>query len=133
MAAEAIVKGASGGALGGADVYYNKVLDRSVGEGVNPQKAKFPEILSSLETESYRATPSTISIDMILDESARELMGEFNRWFDLKRTEKLIERTEKYNFWTKANGNLSEMHLLRPIPQHEIDRSQPSISQNPGY
>ena len=133
LAAEAIVKGASGGALGSADVYYNKVLDRSVGEGVNPQKAKFPEILSSLETESYRATPSTISIDMILDESARELMGEFNRWFDLKRTEKLIERTEKYNFWTKANGNLSEMHLLRPIPQHEIDRSQPSISQNPGY
>jgi hypothetical protein len=133
LAAEAIVKGASGGALGGADVYYNKVLDRSVGEGANPQKAKFPEILSSLETESYRATPSTISIDMILDESARELMGEFNRWFDLKRTEKLIERTEKYNFWTRANGNLSEMHLLRPIPQHEIDRSQPSISQNPGY
>tara|TARA_R110001592_G_C13191071_1_gene752703 strand:+ start:5656 stop:7413 length:1758 start_codon:yes stop_codon:yes gene_type:complete len=133
LAAEAIVKGASGGALGGADVYYNKVLDRAVGEGVNPQKAKFPEILSSLETESYRATPATISIDLILDESGRELMGEFNRWFDLKRTEKLIERTEKYNFWTKANGNLSEMHLLRPIPQHEIDRSQPAISQNPGY
>jgi hypothetical protein len=133
LAAEAIVKGASGGALGGADVYYNKVLDRAVGEGVDPQKAKFPEILGSLETESYRATPATISIDMILDESARELMGEFNRWFDLKRTEKLIERTSKYNFWTRANGALSEIHLLRPIPQHEIDRSQPAISQNPGY
>jgi len=31
MAAEAIVKGATGAALGGADVYYNKVLDRALG------------------------------------------------------------------------------------------------------
>jgi hypothetical protein len=60
-------------------------------------------------------------------------MGEFNRWFDLKRTGKLIERTSKYNQWTKVSGNLKEIHLLRPIPQHEIDRSQPTISQNPGY
>lgn len=133
LAAEAIVKGATGGALGGAEVYYNSVLDRAVGEGVDPQKAKFPEILSSLETESYRATAATISIDMILDESARELMGEFNRWFDLKRTGTLLERTKKYNFWTKANGALSKIHLVRPIPQHEIDRTQPPLQQNPGY
>ncbi|WP_158860934.1 RagB/SusD family nutrient uptake outer membrane protein [Lunatibacter salilacus] len=133
LAAEAIVKGATGGALGGADVYYNKVLDRAVGVGVDPLRAKNPEDLTSMETESYRATPANISIDLILDESARELMGEFNRWFDLKRTGKLVERANKYNFWTKTTGNLSEVHLLRPIPQHEIDRSQPPISQNPGY
>jgi hypothetical protein len=70
---------------------------------------------------------------MILDESARELFGEFNRWFDLKRTGKLIERTKKMNFWTKNKGTLDEHHLLRPIPQSEIDRSQPPISNNPGY
>lgn len=133
LAAEAIVKGASGSALGGADVYYNKVLDRAVGPNVDPKCAKFPEVPTSLEMKSYRATPANISIDLILDESARELMGEFNRWFDLKRTGKLIERTSKYNQWTKVSGNLKEIHLLRPIPQHEIDRSQPTISQNPGY
>jgi hypothetical protein len=133
IAAEAIVKGATGGALGGADVYYNKVLDRAVGVGVDPLRAKVPEDLTSMETVSYRATPSTISVDMILDESARELFGEFNRWFDLKRTGKLIERTKKMNFWTKNKGTLDEHHLLRPIPQSEIDRSQPPISNNPGY
>ncbi len=133
IAAEAIVKGATGGVLGGADVYYNKVLDRAVGVGVNPLRAKFPENLSSQETESYRATPANMTVDLILDESARELMGEFNRWWDLKRTGKLIERSKKYNFWTKAKGSLAEKHLVRPIPQREIDLSSPPITQNPDY
>jgi hypothetical protein len=133
MAAEAIVKGATGGALGSADVYYNKVLDRAVGVGVNPMCAKYPEDLTSMETVSYRATTANISIDLILDESARELFGEFNRWYDLKRTGKLIERTKKYNFWTKAKGSLTEKHLVRPIPQTEIDRSSPPIPNNEGY
>jgi starch-binding outer membrane protein, SusD/RagB family len=133
IAAEAILKGASGGALGSADVYYNKVLDRAVGVGVDPKCAKFPEDITSMETVSYRATPSTISIDMILDESARELMGEFNRWWDLKRTGKLIERAKKMNPWVKKKNTITVNHLNRPIPQHEIDRSSPQISQNEGY
>lgn len=133
IAAEAIVKGATGGVLGSAETYYNKVLDRAVGAGVNPLCAKYPEDLTSFETVSYRATSSNISIDLILDESARELLGEFNRWWDLKRTGKLIERTKKYNFWTKAKGNILEKHLVRPIPQSEIDRSAPSIKQNTDY
>ncbi|MDP3003489.1 MAG: RagB/SusD family nutrient uptake outer membrane protein [Bacteroidales bacterium] len=134
IAAEAIVKGATGGVLGGADVYYNKLIDRAVGVGVDPQCAKNPEDITSFVTASYRATPATINIDLILDESARELFGEFNRWYDLKRTGKLIERAKKYNNWTKARGtNMAEYHLLRPIPQSEIDRSSPQILQNSGY
>lgn len=133
IAAEAIVKGASGGALGSAENYYNKVIDRAVGVGVDPMCAKYPEDHTSMEAVSYRATSSNMSVDLILDERARELMGEFNRWFDLKRTGKLIERTEKMNLWTKNNGSLDAHHLLRPIPQHEIDRSAPSIDNNPGY
>jgi starch-binding outer membrane protein, SusD/RagB family len=133
IAAEAIVKGATGGTLGAAENYYNKVLDRSVGVGVDPQCAKYPEDINSMETVSYRATSANINIDLILDESARELLGEFNRWWDLKRTGKLIERTKKMNPWTKKVGKLEAKHLVRPIPQTEIDRSQPSISQNTGY
>lgn len=133
IAAEAIVKGAKPGVLGGAEYYYNKVLDRSVGVGVDPQCAKYPEDVTSMETVSYRATASNISIDLILDESARELMGEFNRWWDLKRTDKLIERTKKMNPWVKKSNTIAEKHLVRPIPQHEIDRSSPQISQNDGY
>ncbi|HBL74092.1 MAG: carbohydrate-binding protein SusD [Bacteroidetes bacterium GWF2_42_66] len=133
IAAEAILKGATGGALGTAQAYYNKVLDRAVGVGVDPQCAKYPDDVTSMETVSYRATASNLTIDMILDESARELMGEFNRWWDLKRTGKLIERTKKMNPWAKKVNKLAEFHLVRPIPQTEIDRSSPAISQNQGY
>ncbi|HZL09688.1 MAG TPA: RagB/SusD family nutrient uptake outer membrane protein [Prolixibacteraceae bacterium] len=133
LAAEAIVKGATGGTLGAAENYYNKVLDRAVGVGVDPQCAKFPEDVTSMETVSYRATTANISIDLILDESARELLGEFNRWWDLKRTGKLVERTKKMNPWAKKSNKLDAHHLVRPIPQTEIDRSSPAISQNQGY
>lgn len=134
IAAEAILMGASNGALGSADDYYNKVVDRALGvnNGADPQKALLPAELSSQETESYRAN-GNLTIDMILDERARELMGEYVRWYDLKRTGKLIERTTAMNPWTRAVGKMEEKHFLRPIPQHEIDRSIPSISQNAGY
>jgi len=135
IAAEAIVKGASNGNLGGADVYYNAVVDRALGvnQGADPMRAERPADLASLEAVSYRATLGNIDIDMILDERARELMGEYVRWFDLKRTGKLIERTTLMNPWTAQVGQVAEKHYIRPIPQHEIDRSLPPIAQNPGY
>lgn len=68
-----------------------------------------------------------------MDERARELAGEANRWMDLKRTGKLIERTLANNPHAALNGALEQKHLLRPIPQAEIDNSGGSISQNPGY
>lgn len=135
IAAEAIVKGATGGKLGTADVYYNRVLNRALGlnSGADPKCAKFPEDIKSLEAVSYRATPANISIDLILDERGRELLGEYDRWFDLKRTGKLIERVLKYNPWAAKSKTIKETHYLRPIPQSEIDLSYPTMSQNLGY
>ncbi|MGV3560986.1 RagB/SusD family nutrient uptake outer membrane protein [Larkinella arboricola] len=134
IAAEALVKGAKNGKLGAAEVYYNKVLDRALAKkGVDPKRAQKPEDLKSLDAVSYRATAANISIDLILDERSRELMGEYTRWFDLKRTGKLVERAKKYNPWTAKSGTISEIHYLRPIPQSEIDLSFPSIKQNEGY
>ncbi len=76
---------------------------------------------------------SEIDIDLILDERARELMGEVNRRFTLIRTGKLIERNLLHN--PKSAGNISEKHNLWPIPQVEIDRMKdsPNFKQNPGY
>ncbi|OYU54805.1 MAG: RagB/SusD family nutrient uptake outer membrane protein [Chitinophagaceae bacterium BSSC1] len=135
IAAEAIVKGATGGKLGAAEAYYNKVLDRALGAntGKDPQCAKFPEDIKSLVPISYRATAATINIDLILDERARELLGEYDRWYDLKRTGKLIERVKKYNPWAAKSNTIKDMHYLRPIPQSEIDLSFPAMTQNPGY
>jgi|1048.fasta_scaffold00873_3 hypothetical protein len=142
MAAEAIVKGATGAKLGTADVYYNKVLDRALASnaGQSPVRAANPgNVLEDVSNVvSYRATPATINIDMILDEYGRELLGEGNeRWYQLKRTGKLIERAIKYNGWTSwglaGTAQIQAKHLLRPIPQGMLDNSNPRIEQNPGY
>ncbi|UBM58706.1 RagB/SusD family nutrient uptake outer membrane protein [Marinilongibacter aquaticus] len=135
IAAEAKLKGATGGNLASAEVYYNAVLDRALGskKGQEPQQAAFPEDVSSMSSKSYRATAGTLDIDMILDERAREFMGEYMRWYDLKRTEKLIERVKKHNPWTRVAGGLEAKHLLRPLPLSELDLASNNVEQNPGY
>ncbi|MDO3695636.1 RagB/SusD family nutrient uptake outer membrane protein [Wenyingzhuangia sp. chi5] len=75
--------------------------------------------------------PTEVTLDFILDERARELVGEVNRWMDLKRTGKLIERTLMHNPHAKFNNALNAKNLLRPIPQVEIDNSGGNITQNP--
>jgi len=141
MAAEAIVKGATGAKSGTADVYYNKVLDRALGSnaGMSPIRPTNPDLGVDPITNivSYRATPANITVDMILDESAREFMGESQRWYDLKRTGTLISRASKYNPWTgfgiAGAPVISAIDYLRPIPQGMIDVTTPAIQQNPGF
>ena len=141
MAAEAIVKGATGAKSGTADVYYNKVLDRALGSnsGMSPNRPTNPHLGVDPVTNivSYRATPTNITIDLILDEYGREFMGESQRWYDLKRTGTLISRTSKYNPWTAFGLTgapvISATHNLRPIPQGMIDVTTPAMQQNPGY
>jgi starch-binding outer membrane protein, SusD/RagB family len=76
---------------------------------------------------------TSVTIDDILDERARELCGEDQRWNDLKRTGKLIERTLLSNERAAAANHLSGYHLLRPIPLSQIERTTNNFSQNPGY
>ncbi|MBT28357.1 MAG: RagB/SusD family nutrient uptake outer membrane protein [Thalassobius sp.] len=82
---------------------------------------------------STAITESDVDIDFILDERARELTGEANRWMDLKRTSKLIERTLAHNPHAALNNALTDKHYLRPIPQTEIDITNGTITQNTGY
>lgn len=75
---------------------------------------------------------ATVDLDFILDERARELLGEHDRWFHLKRTGKLIERAREYNIFVDKYNNIGEMHLVRPIPQDEINKVN-GLTQNHGY
>jgi len=74
------------------------------------------------------------TIEDVLDESARELFGESNRWMDLKRTGTLFTRAVKYNAFTAHNnaGAIDSRYLVRPIPLTEIMRSK-TLTQNTGY
>lgn len=107
--AEFYLRGANGTAAG----YVNALRSRVVGQQISA---------------------ADISLQFLLDERARELCGEYSRWYDLKRTGKLTKA-----YLTEKNPDvgqyfLDQTHKLRPIPQGQMDAiSNPAGYQNPGY
>ena len=76
-------------------------------------------------------TAKDATIDFLLDERIRELVGEELRRFTLVRTGKLVERVKKYN---PHSNTMDEHHTLWPIPQTIIDSNTGAeFPQNPGY
>jgi hypothetical protein len=80
-----------------------------------------------------KITGAQVTLDFILDERARELAGEQLRWFDLKRTGKLIERITAMN--PDAIPFVKPTHTVRPIPQDQLDAvsNKDEFTQNQGY
>ncbi|SHK62057.1 RagB/SusD family nutrient uptake outer membrane protein [Xylanibacter ruminicola] len=74
----------------------------------------------------------TVTIETILKERAIELCGEYQRWFDLKRTHTLIDHVKKYN--AQASGKIALKHYYRPIPLSELEsvtnRSDIAVQQD---
>jgi starch-binding outer membrane protein, SusD/RagB family len=80
---------------------------------------------------AMQITAGDVDLDFLLDERAREMVGEHARWFDLTRTGKLVERVRLHN--VQAAGNIQDYHNVRPIGQDQIDRALGGYPQNPGY
>ena len=88
--------------------------------------------MNATELTSFNADP----IGFLLDERERELAGEEGRWFTLTRMgqDVFLNRIKLYN--SAAAPNVQAYHMLRPIPQTQIDRTQGGVQafpQNPGY
>lgn len=93
------------------------------------------------------ATPTTITIDYILEERSREYYGEGYRWYDLVRTQKWADVATTYTICGPGERdtvpvtftrNIQPYHYLRPIPQGQLDGMEMSPEdkqryQNPGY
>lgn len=100
------------------------------------------DYLNKVRNRANTASVSSIDLQAILDERARELAFEGQRWFTLKRTGKLYEFLLDH----MNNDNMNESYpegnpkvLLReymknwPIPQQQMDLLGPNYPQNDGY
>ena len=76
-----------------------------------------------------------MTVEWILEERARELCGEWLRWFDLKRTGKLVSYIRQHNPAWDGNDVVDEHNNLWPIPNTFLDKLQNAdeFGQNPGY
>ncbi len=90
------------------------------------RRGAWPGMESAMEISA-----ADVDLDFILDERARELIGEGHRWMDLTRTQTLVERVREYN--PVGGLNIQDFHTVRPIPQDQIDRTLNDYPQNPGY
>jgi len=102
------------------------------------EAVKYMNLLRTNRAKAGRAadmqvTASQMNIDFVLEERARELGGELLRWFDLKRTGKLVEYVKAYN--PNAKSNIKDFQVLRPIPQSHLDviTNKSEFPQNPGW
>ena len=72
---------------------------------------------------------SGMTIDVILRERAIELCGEYQRWFDLKRTHKLLDYVKARNYESAQGIQLK--HYYRPIPDTELTAVTNNIGASP--
>ena len=79
-----------------------------------------------------KVSASDMNIEFILEEGARELGCELNRWYMLKRTGMLVD-------WVKQKNPditlIKDYHIYRPLPQdalYEVTNINEFI-QNQGY
>ena len=113
-----------------AEAYMNLGQKSEAADDINTLRKRIT--LPGYEKE-MTVKVADLSDDFILDERARELGGEFMRWFDLKRMGKLVERVKKHN--PDAAPYIKDFHVNRPIPQEQFDgMPDPStLGQNEGY
>ncbi len=86
-----------------------------------------------------QVTASDMTIEWIMEERARELCGEWLRWFDCKRVYgaqgKFASTIVGRNPSMTGDDCMQEYHTLRPIPNAFLDKLENAeeFGQNPGY
>jgi len=110
-------------------------------------EGKAIEYVNTIRRRAYFGNPGSVDttydftsldLDTYLEESARELAMEGNRWFLLKRLGLLVERQNLYYYYGSNTTDLvlepMQAHMVNhPIPQSFIDASNGQYPQNDGY
>lgn len=83
---------------------------------------------------SLNVSAADITDDFLLDEYAREMIGEWNRWMTLKRFRAFESRLARCNPQVKSGSFVRDIHYVRPISSSEILLLDNAAEyQNKGY
>jgi hypothetical protein len=133
-----------------ADAYLLRAEAR-IQQGNKAGAAEDINVLRDRAFKTYRAetgnvnagkvTAAEMTMDFLLDERIRELVGEENRRYTLCRTGKLAERVQMIiSKWAETTQSKAitgfdpSKHTLLPIPLSEIQLNKDAnLEQNPGY
>jgi len=114
---------------------YLLLAEAQVAQGKTGDAATTINVLRT-RANAAQVSASEMTKDFILDERARELIGEENRRMTLMRTGTLVERALRLNAndASKPITGLTTKNLLLPIPLGEIQLNKDAVlTQNPGY
>jgi hypothetical protein len=114
---------------------YLLLAEAQVKQGKTAEAAN---TINALRTRAQAplVTADKMTLDFVLDERARELIGEENRRMTLMRTGTLVDRALRLNSndVQHATTGLAAKNLLLPIPLSEIQLNKDAVlEQNPGY
>lgn len=125
----------TGGDLDRAAAYLNVIRERAAVPGHEADMHVTGSQLAQLSMAYQEGDANATALDFILDERARELCGEFLRWFDLKRTGNLVRYIKDLNYNPDVAPYVNEYCNLRPIPNGFLTTiSNPDeFGQNPGW
>lgn len=104
-------------------------------EALNEQGGPTAEAYTAINRVRTRAGLASLSglsqsqfRDAVYQERRLEFVYEFQRWFDLLRTRRMLTELRAH-----GKTNVQEKHYLLPIPQRELDNNPNLGPQNPGY
>lgn len=126
-----------------AEAYYMSGNEEEAWNKINAvrTRAKAADLNNTLANydPDYPQTDDLTMLDLILDERARELYAENQRWMDLRRTRQLVRYNIQFNTLVGSVSDMSnpigEIKWYRPIPTDELN-SNTALDiedQNPGY
>jgi hypothetical protein len=112
--------------------------------GNNAKAAEYINVLRTRAAKPGQAaamqiSASDVNADFILAERARELAGEYIRWFDVKRMKNGQNGAESFSSFIKRTNpditKVEDFHRLRPIPiaEQQALENWAEFGQNPGY
>ena len=120
-----------------SELYLN-AAEAGLKKGTNLEEAQsyLNDIISRRTTDtSQQVSTETFTLDRILKERRKELVGEGEIFYDYLRNGLAIERKGSWHLETLKASNAqkieaTDLRIALPIPQSEID-ANPNIQQNP--